>query len=86
MAKTPTKTQNSELSSFIDRVERLTEEKAALSGDISDIFAEAKVKGYDVKAMRRLVRDRARKEKNPEKFRKENDAFDVYASALDLFA
>ncbi|MDE2096612.1 MAG: DUF2312 domain-containing protein [Patescibacteria group bacterium] len=85
MAKAPTK-QNSELSSYIDRIERLDEEKKAISGDIKDIYAEAKSKGYDVAAMKRVIRDRRRKEKNTEKFKAENDSYNVYASAMDLFA
>ena len=44
------------LKSFIERIERLEEEKAALASDIRDIYAEAKGEGYDIKVMRLIVR------------------------------
>jgi uncharacterized protein (UPF0335 family) len=45
-----------QLRSIIERVERLEEEKAAIASDIRDVFAEAKGNGYDVKALRTIVR------------------------------
>ena len=44
------------LRSVVERVERLQEERKGLSADISDIFREAKSAGYDVKALRELLR------------------------------
>ncbi|MEQ9325969.1 MAG: DUF2312 domain-containing protein [Rhodospirillales bacterium] len=44
------------LQSFIDRVERLEEEKKNLMDDIKDVFAEAKATGFDVKIMRQVLR------------------------------
>ncbi len=44
------------LRSFIERVERLEEEKAALSADIREVYAEAKNEGFDPKIMRQVVR------------------------------
>jgi uncharacterized protein (UPF0335 family) len=44
------------LQSFIDRVERLEEEKKALMDDIKDVFAEAKATGFDVKIMRQVLK------------------------------
>ncbi len=44
------------LRSFIERVERLEEEKAALGADIREVYAEAKGDGFDVKTMRQIVR------------------------------
>ena len=41
------------LKAFVERVERLEEEKKALSDDIRDVYAEAKANGFDVKALRR---------------------------------
>ena len=40
---------------FIERVERLTEEKKGIADDIKDVFAEAKANGYDVPTMRRVI-------------------------------
>lgn len=44
------------LSSFIERIERLEEERRELGADIREIFAEAKGNGYDVKVMRQILR------------------------------
>jgi uncharacterized protein (UPF0335 family) len=44
------------LQSFIDRVERLEEEKKALMDDIKDVFAVAKATGFDVKIMRQVLK------------------------------
>jgi uncharacterized protein (UPF0335 family) len=47
-----------QLKSVIERVERLEEEKKTISDDIRDVYAEAKGNGYDVKALRTIVRMR----------------------------
>jgi len=47
-----------QLRSIIERVERLEEEKSALAADIREIFAEAKGNGYDVKALRQVLKIR----------------------------
>jgi uncharacterized protein (UPF0335 family) len=47
------------LKSFIERIERMEEERKAIAGDIRDIYAEAKAIGYDVGTMRKVVRLRA---------------------------
>ena len=44
------------LKSFIERIERLEEEKAALAEDIREVYSEAKGSGFDVKIMRQIVR------------------------------
>jgi uncharacterized protein (UPF0335 family) len=43
------------LKSFIERVEKLEEERAAIGGDIRDVYSEAKGVGYDVKTMRKII-------------------------------
>ena len=53
--KTPT-SDAGKLSTFIDRIERLEEEKRELSTDIREVFAEAKGAGFDVKVMRQVLR------------------------------
>lgn len=45
-----------QLRSIIERIEKLEEEKAAIGADIKDVFAEAKGNGFDVKAMRSIIR------------------------------
>jgi len=67
------------LRSFIERVERLEEEKAAIQGDVKEVYAEAKGEGYDTKILRQVVRlrkmDRAQ--------RQEQEALlELYLSAL----
>jgi len=43
------------LKSFVERIEKLEEEKKAISGDIKDVYSEAKGVGFDGKAMKRIV-------------------------------
>ena len=53
-----TKLAADQLRSIIERIERLEEEKKTISDDIRDVYAEAKGNGYDVKALRTIVRMR----------------------------
>jgi uncharacterized protein (UPF0335 family) len=70
-----------QLKSFVERVERLEEEKTALSGDIREVYAEAKGQGFDTKIMRQVVRLR----KMDSHEREEHDALlDLYMSALGM--
>ncbi|MBR6232180.1 MAG: DUF2312 domain-containing protein [Alphaproteobacteria bacterium] len=46
----------SQLNTFIDRIERLEEEKKELSADIREVFSEAKGAGFDVKVMRQVLK------------------------------
>jgi uncharacterized protein (UPF0335 family) len=70
-----------QLKAFIERVERLEEEKKALSDDIRDVFAEAKGNGFDVKALRTVIR--LRKQDADE--RKEQEAIlETYLLALGM--
>jgi uncharacterized protein (UPF0335 family) len=66
---------------FIERIERLEEEKKGIADDIRDVYSEAKANGYDAKIMRQIVRLR----KMPINDRKEMEAIlDVYKSALGI--
>jgi uncharacterized protein (UPF0335 family) len=66
---------------FIERIERLEEEKKGIADDVKDVYLEAKSNGYDVKTMRAIVRLR-RMEKNA---RDEADALlETYRAALGL--
>jgi uncharacterized protein (UPF0335 family) len=44
------------LKSFVERIEKLEEEKNTVSGDIREVYAEAKAEGFDVKALRVVIR------------------------------
>jgi len=70
-----------QLKAFIERVERLQEEKKAISDDIRDVFAEAKGNGYDVKALRTIVR--LRKQDKDERMEQEA-ILETYMHALGM--
>lgn len=70
-----------QLKAFVERIERLEEEKKALSDDIRDVYAEAKGNGYDVKALRTVVRLR----KQDLNERQEQEAIlETYMAALGM--
>lgn len=69
------------LRSIVERVERLEEERKALAGDIKDIYAEAKSAGFDVKAIRALVKERKSEPADMEEFL---TLLDVYRRALGM--
>lgn len=69
------------LRSFIERIERLEEEKAALSEDIKEVFSEAKGTGFDVKIMRQILR--LRKMEDGDRSEME-EVLDVYKRALGM--
>jgi uncharacterized protein (UPF0335 family) len=69
------------LKSFIERIERLEEEKKAIADDIKEVYAEAKGEGYDVKIMRKVVSIR-RQDHN--KRREEEEILDLYLSAVGV--
>ncbi len=56
----PTSVAADQLKSLIERIERLEEEKAGITGDIKDIYAEAKGNGFDVKVLRKIISLRKR--------------------------
>ena len=66
---------------FIERIERLEEEKKGIADDVRDVYAEAKSNGYDTKTMRKIVALR----KMESHTRQEADALlDTYRNALGL--
>ena len=70
-----------QLRTIIERVERLEEEKKAIANDIRDVYAEAKGNGYDVKALRTVVRLR----KQDKQEREEQEAIlETYLQALGM--
>ena len=69
------------LRAFIERIERLEEEKKALTDDIKDVYAEAKGNGFDVKIMRKIVSIR---KQDREKRREEEEILDLYMAALGI--
>ena len=69
------------LTSFIERVERLEAEKAALMEDIKEIYAEAKGVGFDVKTIRKII---SLRKMESEKRREADDLLDLYKSAIGM--
>jgi uncharacterized protein (UPF0335 family) len=69
------------LKSFIERIERLEEEKQALAGDIKEVYAEAKGTGFDTKIMRQIIRIRKR---DREEIDEEETLLDLYMRALGM--
>ena len=69
------------LKAFVERIEKLEEEKKAIADDIRDVYAEAKASGFDTKALRQVVRLR----KIDAEERKEQEAIlDTYLQALGM--
>jgi len=69
------------LRSFVERIERLEEEKAALAADIKEIYSEAKGTGFDIKVIRMIVR--LRKMDQSDRLEQEQ-ILDLYKRALDI--
>jgi uncharacterized protein (UPF0335 family) len=70
-----------QLKAFIERVERLEEEKKALADDIRDVYAEAKGSGFDVKALRMIVRMR---KQDADERREQEAILETYMHALGM--
>jgi len=72
-------TAQGRLKSLVERIERLEEDKAAIAGDLKEVYAEAKGEGFDVKILRKVVRlrktDRAKRQE-------EEALIDLYLSAI----
>jgi uncharacterized protein (UPF0335 family) len=86
MAKTkspePTGTEEinaGHLRAFIERIERLNEEKKALSEDIKEVYGEAKANGFDSKIIRKIISIRGQ---DPDQRTEEETLIDLYLAAL----
>jgi len=69
------------LRSFVERIERLEEEKRALADNVKDVFAEAKAAGYDVKVMRQVIKLR---KMDSAKYEELEALLDIYKAALGM--
>ena len=70
-----------QLKSIIERIERLEEEKKAISDDIRDVYAESKGNGFDVKALRAVVRLR---KQDPNERAEAESILETYLQALGM--
>ena len=69
------------LKQYIERIERLAEEKKGIAEDIKDVFAEAKSGGFDVKAMRAIIKQRKLAEQER---REQEELVELYKSAIGM--
>lgn len=70
-----------QLRAFVERVERLEEEKKVISDDIKDVYAEAKGNGFDVAVLRKVV---SLRKKQPHEREEEEAMLDLYLHALGM--
>ena len=70
-----------ELKLLIERAERLEEEKKGIQDDIKDVFSEGKSRGYDPKAIRKIMQIRKKKR---EEYQEEEAILEVYMQALGM--
>ena len=70
-----------QLRSFVDRIERLEEEKKGLADDIKDLYSEAKGQGFDVKVLRKII---SLRKKSKEDRQEEEELLELYKSALGM--
>ncbi len=70
-----------QLKALIERIERLEEDKKQISDDIKDVYAEAKGTGFDIKALRSIVRLRKKEASEREE---EEAILDLYKAALGM--
>lgn len=69
------------LKSFVNRIERLEEEKAALGADIKEVYSELKGMGFDSKIVRQVIRLRKLDKAD---FQEQEATLDMYLNALDM--
>ncbi len=70
-----------QLKSIIERIERLEEEKKTISDDIRDVYAESKGNGFDVKALRTIIRLR---KQDPNERQEQETILETYMQALGM--
>ena len=75
----PQRVAGDQLAAIVQRVERMHEEKKAIDGDLRDIYAEAKANGFDVKAIKEIVRLRRR---DPQEVKEADAIMEVYLQAI----
>ncbi|MCR9088522.1 MAG: DUF2312 domain-containing protein [Rhodobacteraceae bacterium] len=80
-ADSVTEATSARLRSFIERLERLEEEKKELAEQLKEVFAEAKGEGFDTSAMRKILRMR---KQDPDDRAEEEAVLELYMSALGM--
>lgn len=77
----PANVSGARLKSFLERIERLEEEKKALSEDIRDVYSEAKGTGFEPRIMRKIV---SLRKTNLEKRREDQELLELYMAAIGM--
>ena len=70
-----------QLRSFVDRIERLEEEKKTINDDIKDVYAEAKGNGFDTKVLRKVI---ALRKQDADERQEQESILDLYLVALGM--
>ena len=74
---------NGQLKAIVERIERLEADKAAIAGDIKEVYSEAKANGFDTKILRKVI---ALRKKETAVREEEQSMLDVYMAALGMLA
>jgi uncharacterized protein (UPF0335 family) len=70
-----------QLKAFIERIERLEEEKRQIAEDVKDVYAEAKANGFDVKILRKII---ALRRQDADERREQEEILETYLRALGM--
>ena len=77
----PMRVAREQLKSIVERIERLNEDKKAIADDVKDVYAEAKGNGYDVAALRAIIRLR---KQDAAKRQEQETILETYMQALGM--
>lgn len=76
-------TARAKLRGYVQRVERLRDEVAALQQDVSEVYKEAKSDGFDVAALKAVIGERAKRERDPAKYAELTETAALYRGILE---
>ena len=82
-AAAPARIAKEHLRAFVERIERLEEEKKTISDDIRDVYAESKANGFDVRALRKIV---ALRKQDVNERNEQQAILETYMNALGMLA
>jgi uncharacterized protein (UPF0335 family) len=77
----PAKFAKDQLKTFVERIERLEEEKKSLANDVKDVYGEAKASGFDVRALRHII---GLRKLDVNERKEQEDIVDTYLAALGM--
>ncbi len=74
---------DAKLEAIVERIEALEEEKAGIAQDIKDVYAEAKIEGFDVKVLRRII---SLRKLEPQEREEQESLLTLYMQALGMYS